>query len=73
MAQGMVELLLREGADVNEKGAAGWTALLAAASAGKEGAVRVLLAGGARPEEAAEDGKTPLMQVRERGRAAFSC
>jgi len=60
-------LLLKAGADVNTRDAAGRTALLHAASVGNNGYVRVLVEQGADARLAAEDGTTALHVAAERG------
>ena len=58
----MVEYLIRKGADVNLKDKEGKTALLWASSNSLENA-KILIANGAKVNEAANDGMTPFLQA----------
>ena len=62
--------LVTAGANPNRRDSCGWTALVAAATAGHAGVVEVLLGAGARPNFASEAGswsRTPLLAAVARG------
>jgi uncharacterized protein len=62
-----ITLLLDHGADVNARQHGGYTALHSAAMHGDRGLVELLLARGADPAVAADDGKTAADYAREKG------
>ena len=73
----MVRALLETDIDVDHVNRLGWTALLEAVILGDGGPahqeiVRMLLAGGADPSIADNDGVTPLAHARERGYRAMA-
>ena len=63
------QLILDKGADVNERGAFGWTALLAASAQGYPEIVKQVLEAGANPDIGNVHGITPLMYGARYGNA----
>lgn len=66
---GLLELLVRRGADVNQANQWGWTPLMAAASNGQIDAARILLEHGAKLEARNANGGTALMVAAGNGYA----
>lgn len=58
--QRLLENLLAQGVDPNQRDSRGHTAVQAAAALGREGALRALIRSGARPEARTPDGQTAL-------------
>ena len=56
----IIEILLKNGADVNEAHEMGWTPLHIVAFYNQTNEIKILLEGGADPNKASEKGKTPL-------------
>lgn len=59
--EGVVKVLLENGAEVEAKGGDGWAPLLVAARCGHEGVVKVLLENGTEVKAKNKDGWTPLL------------
>lgn len=68
----VVALLIARGADVNARGAMGYTPLHIAASRGNASLVERLLSSGAKAMARTEDGKTPALIATERGHDAVA-
>ncbi|MBM3812107.1 MAG: ankyrin repeat domain-containing protein [Acidimicrobiia bacterium] len=68
----ILELLVQNGADVNQPQQQGWRPLHAAAQNGDEPAVRLLLSAGANRQTRADNGQTPLDLAMTRGHAVIA-